>query len=273
MTPAARSHTALAGAVGTPLIAPASWKAVDFISDLHLDDGNASVAALADYLQSTPADALFVLGDFFEVWVGDDAATPGSVGEQCTQLLRSASARLKLFFMHGNRDFLVGEHTLQQCQATLLHDPTLLLLGKQRILLSHGDALCLADTDYLAFRSQVRSLAWQSAFLIRPLSERQQIARDLRAQSEARKQTQRNTGQPFIDVDNEAAAQWLIANQANTLIHGHTHQPATHSLGEHNGEKLTRVVLSDWDALASPPRREVLRLTPGQPVPVRMTLA
>ena len=279
MTPATLASATLVGSAdaaqtGPPdVVASADWQVVDFISDLHLDTQDASFTALAAYLQSTPAQALFVLGDFFEVWVGDDAATPGSLGQHCARLFSAAAARLQLFFMHGNRDFLVGRGFMQQCHATLLPDPTLLVLGDSRYVLSHGDALCLADTDYLAFRAQVRSPAWQAQFLARPLPERQHIARDLRTQSEARKHAQIATGQPFVDVDDAAARQWLVAAQASTLIHGHTHQPATHPLGMHAGQPLARVVLSDWDAQARPPRREVLRLYRGQSAPVRIPLA
>lgn len=272
MNAATPPEPVMAAMAAATLVAPPNWQAVDFISDLHLDEGDASLTELAAYLASTPAQALFVLGDFFEVWVGDDATTPGSLGQHCTQLFNAAAARMSLFFMHGNRDFLLGSRFMQQCQATLLTDPTLLVLGEQRVLLSHGDALCLADTDYLAFRAQVRNLTWQAPFLARPLPERQQIARDLRSQSEARKRAQSASGQPFADVDDAAARQWLMAAQASLLIHGHTHQPATHSLGEHSGQSLQRIVLSDWDAHTTPPRREVLRLYRGQAVPQRIAL-
>ncbi|MFM9878848.1 MAG: UDP-2,3-diacylglucosamine diphosphatase [Burkholderiaceae bacterium] len=264
-------HAATA-AVSATLTASPDWLVLDFISDLHLDAQDASFAALAAYLQSTPAQALFVLGDFFEVWVGDDAALIGSLGAKCAALFSEAAARLNLFFMHGNRDFLLGSRFMQQCQATLLGDPTVLVLGGSRYLLSHGDALCLQDTDYLAFRAQVRSPTWQSEFLARPLPERLHIARDLRAQSEARKQAQTAGGQAFADVDNDAARQWLMTAQASTLIHGHTHRPATHGLGTHAGQRLERTVLCDWDAQASPPRREVLRLHRGQRAPERIAL-
>ncbi len=278
MTPTTLAPAALVGSPGashagpTEVVAPANWQVIDFISDLHLDTEDASFNALAAYLQSGPAQALFVLGDFFEVWVGDDAATPGSLGQRCAQLFRAAT-HLTLFFMHGNRDFLLGSGFMQQCRATLLPDPTVLVLGNTRYLLSHGDALCLQDTDYLAFRAQVRSPAWQHEFLARPLAERQHIARDLRLKSEARKQAQNASGQPFADVDAAAARQWLIAAQASTLIHGHTHQPASHLLGQHGGQPLQRVVLSDWDAQANVQRREVLRLQRGATKVQRIALA
>jgi len=242
------------------LIAPPSWRTVDFISDLHLDaDEPATFSAWQHYLQHTPADAVFILGDLFEVWVGDDAASAGlpnpteaNFEHSCAEVLARAGRRLALFFMHGNRDFLVGPAFMDACHATLLDDPTVLTFAGQRWLLSHGDALCLDDLDYMAFRQQVRSPGWQRSFLARPLAERLALAREMRRQSEARK----HSGMDYADVDMEAARQWLQAANAPTLIHGHTHKPAHHDLG--NG--LSRVVLSDWDALASVPRAEVLRL-------------
>jgi len=238
--------------------APAAWATVDFISDLHLRaEEPATFDAWAHYLHSTPADAVFLLGDVFEVWVGDDVLSDPTKQDErfevrCAREMAAAAQRLSLFFMHGNRDFLVGQALMTSCGATLLADPTVLDFGGQRWLLSHGDALCLDDTEYLEFRRQVQQQAWRDAFLAKPLAEREAIARSLRTQSEARK----HSGATYADVDNAAARQWLQAAGAHTLIHGHTHRPATHDLGQ----GLQRVVLSDWDAAATPPRAEVLRL-------------
>jgi len=244
------------------LHAPPAWRTVDFISDLHLQAGEPTTfAAWQHYLENTPADAVFILGDLFEVWVGDDAvsadlsASSGGFEDRCARVLRLASARLALFFMHGNRDFLVGQTLMDLCHTRLLADPTVLIFQGQRWLLSHGDALCLGDIDYLRFRQQVRSPQWQQDFLARPLAERQAFARSLRQQSEARKKS----GASYADVDAPAARDWLAAAQARTLIHGHTHKPAAHELGD----GLSRVVLSDWDAQAPVPRADVLRLSVG----------
>lgn len=247
------------------LSAPPSWRTVDFISDLHLQAGEpATFDAWRHYLESTPADAVFILGDLFEVWVGDDAvgedlSSPAAgFDARCARAMGEAAGRLALFFMHGNRDFLVGQSLMDLCNTTLLHDPTVLEFpagSGRRWLLSHGDALCLDDTDYMEFRRQVRSAEWQRAFLARPLAERQEIARGLRQQSEARKQS----GAQYADVDADAARSWLRAAKAPTLIHGHTHKPARHELGE----GLARVVLSDWDLAAPQPRADVLRLSAG----------
>ena len=237
------------------LAAPPSWRTVDFISDLHLSATEpATVSAWQHYLANTPADAVFMLGDVFEVWVGDDAALEENGFEaRCTEVLLQASQRLALFFMHGNRDFLVGQAFMAQCRAVLLDDPTVLTFSSQRWLLSHGDALCLDDVDYLRFRELVRGQAWQGDFLARPLAERQAIAFEMRRQSEARK----HSGMAYADVDDHAARQWLAAAGAATLIHGHTHRPAAHDLGA----GLSRIVLSDWDARAPTPRADVLRLS------------
>ena len=236
------------------LTAGPSWQAVDFISDLHLQASEpATFDAWRGYMQTTPADAVFLLGDLFEVWVGDDVLQEHGFEQQCAQILEQTAARVPTFFMHGNRDFLVGSSLMGACNTTLLHDPTVLSFNHQRWMLSHGDALCLDDTAYMAFRQQVRSADWQQAFLTKPLAERQAIARGLREQSEARKKS----GAEYADVCAQAARLLLLQADATTLIHGHTHKPATHDLG--NG--LQRVVLSDWDAAAKPPRLEVMRLS------------
>lgn len=236
------------------LTAPPDWLKLDLISDLHLQASEpATFTAWQRYMQTTPADAVFILGDLFEVWVGDDALVEGSFEAQCAQVIRQTAARVPVFFMHGNRDFLVGHDLMTACHTTLLNDPSLLTFHGQRWLLSHGDALCLGDTAYMAFRKQVRSADWQKTFLAKPLAERQTIARGLRQQSEARKQT----GADYADVDTQAARQLLLQANASTLIHGHTHKPANHDLGD----GLQRVVLSDWDVEAIPPRAEVLRLS------------
>ena len=234
------------------LVAPAAWHTVDLLSDLHLQASEpATFDAWRGYLQTTPADALFILGDLFEVWVGDDAAALPGFEAECAELLRAASLRRPIFFMHGNRDFLVGPDFAERCGLTLLEDPTVLVLHGKRWLLSHGDALCLEDTEYLKFRAQVRTPAWQQTFLAQPLETRRTLARSMRTQSEARKST---PGMVWADVDADAAREWLKRANAHTLVHGHTHRPAEHPLGD----GLRRIVLSDWDAAAHPPRAQVL---------------
>jgi UDP-2,3-diacylglucosamine hydrolase len=250
------------------LQAPAHWRVVDFISDLHLQLAEpATVAAWERYLARTRADAVFILGDLFEVWVGDDGQQADDAEARfehhCLQVLRATAAARAVYFLHGNRDFLFGEASARGAGLTLLEDPTVLDFGGQRWLLSHGDALCLDDREYLQFRAQVRTHAWQQAFLSQSLAARRAVARGLRQQSEARKRS----GMPYADVDAALARDWLLAAAATTLIHGHTHQPADHALGA----GLQRCVLSDWDAAAMPPRAEVLRLQrPDNAGPVQL---
>lgn len=250
------------------LSAAAHWQVIDFISDLHLQNGEPStVQAWTHYMAHTRADAVFILGDLFEVWVGDDELgaddTEARFEQQCAAVLGSATRHRDVFFMHGNRDFLLGARFAQASGLTLLDDPTLLIVGDQRWLLSHGDALCLEDTEYLRFRDQVREPVWQKNFLARPLSERRAFARELRRKSEDRK----HSGVPYADVDDSMVMTWLKAASARQMIHGHTHKPATHDLGA----GFQRLVLSDWDVTATPPRAEVLRLSrPDTEGPVRV---
>jgi UDP-2,3-diacylglucosamine hydrolase len=270
-------HTAgsdsLSGTTWPVVTAPPHWRVVEFISDLHLQACEpATFQVWQRYMASTQADAIFILGDLFEVWVGDDVMTavdhpPPDFETRCQHTLASTSARLGLFFMHGNRDFLLGQTFAQSCAMTLLPDPSVLLFDQQRWLLSHGDALCLDDTDYQQFRAQVRTASWRKNFLEKPLAQRQALARGLREQSESRKAS----GVPYADVDSAAALAWLETAQATTLIHGHTHRAADHLLSGPAMLPRHRRVLSDWDAEANPPRLQVLRLRAGH-APARITL-
>ena len=235
--------------------AGARWRSIDLISDLHLQPADpATCAAWRRYLESTHADAVFILGDLFEAWVGDDATDAPGFAADCARVLREAADRRPLFFLHGNRDFLVGQALADRCGFTLLHDPTVLAFGQGRWLLTHGDALCLADTDYLRFRQQVRSPEWIAAFLRRPLAEREALARQMRDAS----QVHHGAAGYQVDVDDHLARQWMDAACTPVMIHGHTHRPQEHDLGEGR----SRVVLSDWDAQARPPRLQALRLGP-----------
>jgi UDP-2,3-diacylglucosamine hydrolase len=255
----------------TPTVAPvsqlqasAAWRAVDLISDLHLQASEASTFELWQrYMDHTPADAVLILGDLFEVWVGDDAVAQNPFLQACAEVLKSAGQRLYLGVMHGNRDFLIGESFVQDCHAHFLADPCVLRFGEAAWLLSHGDALCLADQDYQQFRRQVRTTDWRNHFLKQSLAERQAVARSLRDQSEARKRTpsSANFRDVYADADSTLSQDWLTQADALTLIHGHTHQPADHVLSQDaSGRARHRRVLSDWDAQARPPRAQVLRL-------------
>jgi UDP-2,3-diacylglucosamine hydrolase len=248
------------------LQAPASWRTVDLISDLHLQASEpATFAAWQHYMANTSADAVLILGDLFEVWVGDDAVAESSFLQACADVLQTAGNRLYLGLMHGNRDFLLGESFVRQCHGHLLDDPTVLTWGKASWLLSHGDALCTDDVEYQAFRNQVRTPQWARIFLDKPLAERQEMARHIRSQSELRKQAS-PVPTHYADADPALCQQWLAQAQASTLIHGHTHQAADHllpgQLPQNAGSKvLKRLVLSDWDLSAEPARAQVLRLS------------
>jgi UDP-2,3-diacylglucosamine hydrolase len=244
--------------------APAAWQRVDFASDVHLHaQDRATADAWLQYLTGAAFDALFILGDLFEVWVGDDVldADPTQdpeiafLGEMAAALQRLTQQR-PVFLLHGNRDFLLGTGFAERTGVQLLQDPAVLAWGKRRYLLSHGDAWCVADQDYQRFRAQVRDPAWQRRFLSLPLAERRAQARALRARSSAQQAARRAAGLAWADVDSDCARQALAAAQAQTLIHGHTHHPAVHPLPA-GGQ---RIVLSDWDASARPPRLQVLRL-------------
>lgn len=245
------------------------WRQIDFISDLHLQAADQpTFAAWQHYLQTTSAQAVFILGDLFEVWVGDDvlsspdpAAPDNAFALSCVQALRQAGERLDVFFLCGNRDFLVGARCLQACAMRGLMDPCVLELGSARWLLSHGDALCLDDIAYQQFRALVRSPAWQSGFLAQPLAQRQATARQMRLQSEQFKRSH----PVLVDADADAALSSMQDTDTSVLVHGHTHQPADHRLA---GARR-RIVLSDWDLRATPQRAQVLRVAlaaSGEPV-------
>ena len=235
-----------------------AWQHLSFISDVHLQASQeATFKAWCAALQNLQTDALFILGDLFEVWVGDDIldAPEGSFERQCCAVLREVVDRLPVYWMVGNRDFLWGEKAALHSGMQTLPDPCVVDTAQERLLLSHGDALCIADTAYQAFRRQVRSADWQTDFLSQPLQQRLKVARDLRAQSEALKQTQTT----WVDVDDAAALACLQQHQATLMIHGHTHQPAAHDLSDTH----QRWVLSDWDAQATPARAQILTWQAG----------
>lgn len=247
VTPVLRCHE---------LRAPEHWRTIEFISDLHLSaTGPLTLAVLLAHLRRSDADAICLLGDIFEVWVGDDVlATPACAETALLQALADATRGRWVGHMHGNRDFLLGPAALQQCGWQALPDPTVLTAFGWRLLLSHGDALCLADHDYQRFRAQARDPAWQAAFLARPLAERRTIARQLRDASEDRKEDVGLAG--YADVDADAALAELAQAGASVLVHGHTHRPGRHTLDATH----QRWVLSDWDLDGAVPRADLLRL-------------
>lgn len=238
------------------LQAPDAWQTVDLISDLHLQAcETATFEAWRHFMATTSAQAVLILGDLFEVWVGDDAVASDPFLQECAHVLQQAAQRVHVAFMPGNRDFLVGSEFLAACGVSSLTDPTLLIFGPHKVLLSHGDALCLDDAAYQDFRLQVRQAPWQRDFLAQTLPTRLALARDMRQQSEIQKQT----GMRFADADEGMSLRWLAASGAQSLVHGHTHQPADHPLGP--GQ---RHVLSDWSLDHLPFRAEILRMHRNQ---------
>lgn len=231
---------------------PPAWQAIDFISDLHLcATMPRTFDAWSAHLRHTPADAVFMLGDLFEVWVGDDMRQL-PFESRCVDVMAEAASRRQLAFMAGNRDFLVGTALLRDSGVMALPDPTVLQGWGQRVLLSHGDALCLDDLPYQAFRREVRSPSWQAEFLAKPLDERMAIARDIRRVSATRP---RFDGNADIDIDTAEAVRWMHAMGVAELVHGHTHKPGSEALAP----GFKRHVLTDWD-VDSGHRAEVLRL-------------
>ena len=216
-----------------------------FISDLHLSpDTPAASNALRRFLDCTARDAesLFVLGDLFEYWIGDDTLDSGIWRPLIDAFASLATHGVNLFFMHGNRDFLVGGRFEQATGMRVLADPTLIFLHGVPTLLMHGDTLCSDDLEYQKFRAMVRSPAWQEEFLSKSPDERNRIAQQARAQSERAKQTKQML---IMDVNRESVEAVLRAHDYPRLIHGHTHRPARH---EHiiDGRRCERFVLADW---------------------------
>ncbi len=238
-------------------VAPPAWRSIDFISDLHLtEDTPRTFAAWCDYLKRADADALVILGDLFEAWVGDDARHTGFEAEAAA-VLTDAAARRPVFFMSGNRDFLVGNEMLGACGVRALPDPSVLVAFGERVLLSHGDAWCIGDVAYQQFRAQVRAPAWQAQVLARPLAERRMLARGMRSESERRIAEHRGEG---FDVDTATALRRMAEAATHTLVHGHTHRPASQTLAP----GFVRHVLSDWGLdHGAAPRAEVLRWQRG----------
>ena len=216
-----------------------------FISDLHLDDARPDITrALHSFLEDVApeARALYILGDFFNVWIGDDAATElaRGIGDA---LARLAASGTRVFLMHGNRDFLLGPDFASRCGATLIREPHLLDCFGRRYLLVHGDALCTRDTDYMAFRGMVRRRDWQQSFLARPGEERRRFAQEARAKSKAMSS---NKAEDIMDVTPEEVSRVMREHEVGTLIHGHTHRPAVHEI--YAGDlPARRIVLGDWD--------------------------
>jgi UDP-2,3-diacylglucosamine hydrolase len=228
-----------------------------FISDLHLTDSRPAITDLFfDFLEreARVAEALYILGDFFEYWIGDEAVEQPAHRPIVRHLRALTDAGTPVFFMHGNRDFLVGAEFARASGCRLIPDPICIDLYGTRTLLMHGDTLCTDDVEYMAFRKTARDERWQRAFLAKPVAEREAIARQYREMSQV------STAQKpleIMDVTPVAVAQALRAHRVRRLVHGHTHRPAEHVF-DLDGAPGARTVLGDWYEQGS-----VLRVTPA----------
>ena len=215
-----------------------------FIADLHLDASHPEITQqFLSFLQTTAshADALYILGDLFEVWVGDDDNDPHH--QQVMQALHELTqSGIDTYLMHGNRDFLIGEVFARQTGITLLPDPVIVDVYNHPVLLMHGDLLCTDDTDYQQFRAMVREPQWQQQFLSLALEERYKIARNYRQQSQAASSQKSET---IMDVAQTTVEQYLQEFQTPYLLHGHTHRPGLHEFMLDNVAR-TRIVVGDW---------------------------
>lgn len=216
-----------------------------FISDLHLEAQRPDIArAFVHFLENRAihAEALYILGDFFEVWIGDDGMDDFQ-RSIASALRRLSDAGTRLFLMHGNRDFLIGRDFCRLAGCTLLREGSVIDLYGEPVLLLHGDSLCTRDESYQRLRKRLRNPF--SLWLLRnlPLATRHKLARKLR---DASRQRTREKAAEIIDVTPEVVPQVMAEHGVRTLIHGHTHRPAVHEL-QVEGESARRIVLGDWD--------------------------
>ena len=211
-----------------------------FISDLHLDESRPDVTeAFFSFIKNVAnrAEGFYILGDLFEVWLGDD--NNSVLNQNIISALKALS--VPRFIMHGNRDFLIGKTFCQQTGFTLLPDPTRVLLFDRPVLLMHGDSLCTRDVEYIKVRNMLRNPAFQNDLLSKSLQERVVIASGARNQS---KEHTRQTKMDIMDVTHEEVISEMQQHEVQLLIHGHTHRPDTHYVPEVLGQ---RAVLGDWD--------------------------
>ena len=228
-----------------------------FISDLHLSPERPAITALfVDFLgaRARAANALYILGDLFEYWLGDEATQHSAVQPIIAALRAVTDAGLPVYLLHGNRDFLLGTTFERQIGCRLLPDPSRIDLFGTTALISHGDQLCTDDVDYQKLRAMVRNPDWQRDFLAKPMVEREAMARRLREYS---KDATAQKASEIMDVNQAAVESFLRTHGATNLIHGHTHRPGDHRFAL-DGQTARRVVLGDWYEQGS-----VLRCTPS----------
>ena len=214
-----------------------------FISDLHLNlHSPRLVQGFCRFLeQLEDAESLYILGDFFDAWIGDDFETPLSQ-TIANSLLALSQSGCRIVIMHGNRDFLLGQAYCQRCGAELLEEGSLIALGDQTILLLHGDSLCTDDAQYQTLRTLLRNPQWQQGILAKSIEERLQIAKQARMDSS---EANAAKSQDIMDVNQTAVQQGLDQAGVLTLIHGHTHRPYDHCWS-HDDKQYRRLVLGDW---------------------------
>jgi len=215
-----------------------------FISDLHLDPSQPTIArAFLAFLQgeASQCDKLYILGDLFEAWIGDDFEHP-LIDQVKAALQQLTSKGVQVFFMHGNRDFLIGEQFAEQTGCQLLEDPTIIDLYGTPTLLMHGDTLCTEDVDYLKLRAMVRNPAWQQQVLSQSIEQRLQLAQQMRGESQ---QAMGEKSYEIMDVTASEVVRVMEAHQVQQLIPGHTHRPAVHEITA-NAKPAERIVLGDW---------------------------
>lgn len=224
-----------------------------FVSDVHLQPAlPRTTQAFIDFLRqrAVKAQQLYLLGDLFEYWAGDDDITT-PYNAQIVNVIRGVSdAGVAVFWIPGNRDFLVGQDFASAAGLTLLPDPFVASIAGNRIMLTHGDAQCTDDQAYMAFRAQVRDPAWQRNFLAMPLAQRKAIIDGMRSGS---REAQRSKSYEIMDVNADAIAALYATTGTAIMVHGHTHRPAVHEV-QANGEKRVRHVLPDWDCDTEPAR-------------------
>jgi UDP-2,3-diacylglucosamine hydrolase len=217
------------------------------VSDLHLDPSAPGIAAQFHAFLAGPvraADALYVLGDLFEAWIGDDAPVHA---DTIAALRATADAGVALYFMHGNRDFLLGERFCRATGGTLLADPTVVVAHGQRALLTHGDALCTDDTPYQRLRALVRDPVWQDQFRALSLSQRESLAAEARAGSREHTAAQQKM---LMDVNPDTVARVFRTADVDVIVHGHTHRPGVYH-HDVDGRDCRRIVTGDWYAQGS----------------------
>ena len=215
-----------------------------FLSDIHVSDQHPEISQhLKEFLlkEESKTNAIYVLGDLFEYWLGDDDPNP-SFAEIKNLLKKLSNKNISIFFMHGNRDFLIGESFAEETGCQILHDPYVIDLFDKKILISHGDIFCTDDKEYQLFRNQTRDPAWKESILSKSLSFREEFAKKARLESSKHTNSKKNE---IMDVNKDEILKMYEKYNVEIIIHGHTHRPAIHDI-YFNGKDCQRIVLGDW---------------------------